>query len=192
MSRSTVSRRAAVTLLGLLAGALIVGATPLSASAHDQVLSTAPASQEHLEVAPTEVSMVFSDAVLDLGATILVVDEAGTDWAQGDVRIAGSAASQGLNGDLPDGRYQVRWRVVSADGHPISGTFDFAIGEVAPAAPDRPASPSVAPTLQAATDSDSGRNSVAEPSFILIGLGGAVAGFLIFVLILTLRKRTTP
>jgi methionine-rich copper-binding protein CopC len=191
MSRLTSPRRIAVAVLGLLAGALIVGATPLSASAHDQVLSTAPAAQEHLDVAPTEVSMVFSDAVLDLGATILIADMAGTDWAAGDVRIDGNSVSQGLNGDLADGRYQVRWRVVSADGHPISGTFDFALGEVSAAAPAASGSPSATPGLRAATDSAAGRNAVTGPPFILIGLGGAVAGFLIYVLILTLRKRPT-
>lgn len=192
MSRSTSSRLTAVALLGLLGGALIVGATPTAASAHDQVLSTAPASQEHLDVAPTEVSMVFSDAVLDLGATILVVDEAGTDWAANTVRIDGSAVRQGLTGELPDGRYQVRWRVVSADGHPISGTFDFAVGEVAAGQPFAQATASAAPTPQEATGSDSSRTPAVEPSFILIGLGGAVAGFLIFVLILALRKTPKP
>ena len=201
MSRSTVSRRAAVTLLGLLAGALIVGATPLSASAHDQVLSTAPASQEHLEVAPTEVSMVFSDAVLDLGATILVVDEAGTDWAQGDVRIAGSAASQGLNGDLPDGRYQVRWRVVSADGHPISGTIPFTVS--VGVAPAEDAAPSASASVgfgaaentegAAITNSDAGTSDEASQStaagsgippwaWVLMGLAGVAVVFVSFIL----------
>lgn len=190
MSRSPLSRLTAAAALGLLAGALIVGLTPTAASAHDQVLSTAPASQEHLDTAPTEVSMVFTDAMLDLGATILVVDEGGTDWAEGGVRIDGSGASQALTGDLPDGRYQVRWRVVSADGHPISGTFDFAVGEVEAGA-FAAATPSAEPTLQAATESDATRNDVALPPFLLIGIGGAVAGFLIFILILTLRKRPT-
>lgn len=189
MPRFISPRLTAAALLGLLAAALIVGVTPTAASAHDQVLSTSPASQEHLDVAPTEVSMVFSDAVLDLGATVLVVDEDGTDWSANMVHIDGSAVRQGLTGELPDGRYQVRWRVVSADGHPISGTFDFAVGEVVAGQTFEPATPSAAPTVQAATGSDSSRNTVIAPSFVLIGLGGAVAGFLIFVLILTLRKR---
>jgi methionine-rich copper-binding protein CopC len=185
MSGFTFQRFTVAAVFGLM----VVGLTPTAASAHDQVLSTVPASQQHLEVSPQQVSMVFSDAILDLGATILVVDDNDTDWAEGDVQIDGSAASQGLAGDLPDGRYQVRWRVVSADGHPISGTFDFAVGEVSATAPAASAAPATESPLQAATDSGSDRNAVTAPSFILIGLGGAVAGFLIFVLILTLRKR---
>jgi methionine-rich copper-binding protein CopC len=194
MPRSSTRRLVAVALFALLAATLSVGVTATAASAHDQVVSTVPASQEHLETAPPEVSMVFSDAVLDLGATILVVDENDTDWAQGDVRIDGSTASQGLNGTLVDGRYQVRWRVVSADGHPISGTFDFAIGEVDEVGTAEPAAPSssTAPALPAATGSDASRNAVVDPALLVIGLGGAVAGVLIFILILTLRKRRTP
>jgi methionine-rich copper-binding protein CopC len=190
MSRSPVSRLATVTLFGLLVGTLFAGVTPTAASAHDQVLSTTPASQQHLDTAPTEVSLVFSDAVLDLGAAVLVVDEDGTDWAEGAVRIDGSAVGQDLTGVLPDGHYQVRWRVVSADGHPISGTFDFGVGDV-PAGTFAAATPSADPTLTAAVDSDPTRNAVAAPSFVLIGIGGAVAGFLVFILILTLRKRPT-
>ncbi|MGW2996193.1 CopD family protein, partial [Streptomyces sp. NPDC001193] len=33
-----------------------------------------------------------------------------------------------LSGKLPEGTYTVAWRVVSADGHPISGAFVFSIG----------------------------------------------------------------
>jgi methionine-rich copper-binding protein CopC len=194
MPRSSTRRLAAVALLALLAGTLSVGVTATAASAHDQVVSTVPASQEHLETSPTEVSMVFSDAILDLGATILVVDENDTDWAQGDVRIDGSTASQGLDGTLTDGRYQVRWRVVSADGHPISGTFDFAVGEVAEVDESEPeaAAASAVPALPAATGSDASRNAVVDPALLFIGLGGAVAGVLVFIFILTVRKRRTP
>ena len=32
-----------------------------------------------------------------------------------------------LPADL-DGDYQVRWRAVSSDGHPIEGTIDFGVG----------------------------------------------------------------
>jgi hypothetical protein len=35
---------------------------------------------------------------------------------------------------MPEGSYQVRWRVVSSDGHPISGSFEFAVGQKTPGA----------------------------------------------------------
>jgi copper transport protein len=37
--------------------------------------------------------------------------------------------------DLPEGSYVVTWRVVSADGHPISGAFSFGVGTAAAALP---------------------------------------------------------
>lgn len=198
MPTSTLNRLAAAAALGVLTIVFLVGGTPMAASAHDQVLSTSPASQEHLETAPQEVSMVFSDAVLQLGATILVVDEGGQDWALGDVRIEGSTVSQALNGALADGRYQVRWRVVSVDGHPISGTFDFSVGVLgqAPTASATPAADAALPDLGDVGEANASRDSAAPTPFLLVGLGGAVAGVLIFLLILTLgstrRHRRSP
>jgi copper transport protein len=37
--------------------------------------------------------------------------------------------------DLPEGAYVVTWRVVSADGHPVSGASSFGVGIAAPAVP---------------------------------------------------------
>lgn len=187
----------------VVASALIVATPPTAAHAHDQVLSTTPSSKEHLAGAPPEVSMVFTDNILEIGATILVVDDAGDNWVSGDMRVEGPQASQSLDADMPDGRYQVRWRVVSADGHPISGTFDFAVGEVtaataAPAAKDATGSATkgaagttqrAEPGLDDSADSAVDRNAPAAPPFLLIGVGGALLGIVVFVLFTVLRPR---
>ena len=190
MSSSPFRRAAAGLSLGTFLAALIVVGSPLAAYAHDQVISTSPQSQEILEAAPAEVSMEFSDDILDIGATILVVDNAEKDWASGDMRVEGRTAVQSVAAEIPNGSYQVRWRVVSSDGHPISGTFDFAVGEmstpaVAPAAENEPAPVA---TLPAATDSSTGRNDTVAPPLVLIGFGGAVVGAGIFLLVITLVK----
>lgn len=192
MSATFSRRRRVVAGLALATTVTLLALAPASlASAHDEVASTAPASQQNLDAVPDAVSMVFTDDILDIGATFLVVDESEKNWALGDMQVQGTEATQAVDPDMPDGRYQVRWRVVSSDGHPISGTFDFAIGEVG-AASDKPAAqgvPDPAATLEAATDSDATRNAVAAPPFVVIGIGGALAGIALFALIIMLRPR---
>ena len=45
-------------------------------------------------------------------------------------------APDAVPADLSDGAYIVDWRVISADGHPISGAWTFRVGEGGAAAPD--------------------------------------------------------
>ena len=190
MPSSPFRRATALLSFGAIVTALIVVSSPIAANAHDQVISTAPASQEHLDAAPGEVSMELSADILDIGATILVVDDAGKNWAFGDMRVEGREAIQTVEAEMPDGNYQVRWRAVSSDGHPISGTFDFAVGDApaVAAAPDTAIEPSPEPSLAAATDSTADRNDTAPPPFLLIGIGGGLAGLLVFLLVIFLVK----
>lgn len=62
-----------------------------------------------------------------MGSTVQVLDEAGTQWADGDLRIQDAVATQPLAPGMPDGTYTVQWRVVSSDAHPIEGSFDFSV-----------------------------------------------------------------
>jgi copper resistance protein C len=174
----------AALLVGIVTCTFAALVTPTMAAAHDQVIGTSPKSGEFLDVAPENVSMEFTGKLLDIGATILVVDDSGVDWALGEKRIDGSSLVQPVDPAMPDGRYQVRWRVVSSDGHPISGTFDFAVGTVTSAQP--------APSLRPETDSTSGRNDTVVPPYLAIGIGGAIGGVLLFILITMLLPRWRP
>ncbi|HEY6797119.1 MAG TPA: CopD family protein, partial [Kineosporiaceae bacterium] len=57
----------------------------------------------------------------------------------GDSRTVRVALAAGL----PRGSYTVTWRVVSVDGHPVSGTFTFGVGVPAGAAPQPASDPVV-------------------------------------------------
>lgn len=124
-------RRAAAAALALAALAVLAPFAP-AANAHDQVTFTAPAEAEQLDTAPAEVTMRFTDELIAVGALMLVVDESEEDWADGPMAIDGATVVQPLKSGLPDGAFDVRWRVVSADGHPISGTFPFSVGDEPP------------------------------------------------------------
>jgi len=118
----------ALTLAALLMCFLasVISAPP--ASAHDQLLSTSPSTGEHLAQPPTSITLRLNAKPLNLGNEIVVMDQAGKDWASGDATLTDNGLIQRLTPGLPDAEYQVRWRVVSADGHPISGSYEFRIG----------------------------------------------------------------
>ena len=182
-------------VLAAIALALIVVVTSaLPANAHDQILSTTPADGEHSVTAPSDVTLRFTDTVLALGAMVLVVDNAGENWADGAVRLEEAEATAPLKPALPDGAYQVRWRVVSADGHPISGTFAFSVGivtsEPAPASAPAPSATTAVPAddePSAAVTTSSGGMPMA-----LVALIGAGSGVALFALVsFFVRRRTS-
>lgn len=98
---------------------------PGVAQAHDTLVSTTPKSGA--TTAPVQsVSMVFNEAVLNTGAAVTVTGPDGP-VAQGAPSINGATVSQDLRQPLANGSYAVTWRVLSSDGHPISGVFKFTV-----------------------------------------------------------------
>ncbi|MFB6610875.1 copper resistance protein CopC [Agromyces sp. NPDC056379] len=120
--RSVVLAAAALTVA---AGITLAGASP--AFAHDELLASSPEPGQVFETAPTEVSLEFSNDIIEVGTAVVVVDHHGGDVEVGDPVIAGAHVTAALPTDL-EGEYQVRWRAVSSDGHPIEGTIDFGVG----------------------------------------------------------------
>jgi methionine-rich copper-binding protein CopC len=173
----------------------VVGPAAPSANAHDQILSTTPGDAEHLETAPTKVTMRFSEDVLDIGAIVLIVDGVGKNWAAGAVHLDRAQATQALQPGLADGAYQVRWRVVSADGHPVAGTFTFSVGNVAPTGSTAPSTNATATTKapldDAAAESTGGATRNDGFPTVVVGLIGAGIGIAIFVIFVLIARRRT-
>ena len=133
------------TLLAALL--LCVGASLAAAPAafaHDQLISSSPAPDERLDKSPANITLTFSSPLLELGHEVRVVDDNAKNWVGGAGPRPGNA-DQALP-ELPDGGYQVSWRVVSADGHPISGSYGFRVGTP----PLRPQPPPARPALNPA------------------------------------------
>jgi copper transport protein len=95
------------------------------------VISTTPTDGARLANAPAAVSVKFDEPVgLDLGY-LRVVDSAGRRVDAGNPTHPngdGTQISVALKSGLGDGRYLASWRVVSADSHPVAGTFRFVVG----------------------------------------------------------------
>jgi copper transport protein len=122
-------RRIAAIATGVLA--LFIVATPGVASAHAILDSSSPAASTVVSQSPAEIRLDFNE---NIEGTLLNVRLFDADQKEIDVEDAGllpqdpSIVVAPLS-DLADGVYVVVWRVVSADGHPVSGAFPFEVGE---------------------------------------------------------------
>jgi methionine-rich copper-binding protein CopC len=98
------------------------------AAAHDELVASTPSIGEQLASAPSEVSLTFSADVLTIGAAVIIADGAGRDWVADEPVVTDGVVTVGLQSGMPDAGYEIRWRVVSEDGHPISGLVPFTVG----------------------------------------------------------------
>jgi methionine-rich copper-binding protein CopC len=108
------------------------------ASAHTELVKTTPADGTQITAAPDAVSLTFSGEVLKLGAAVKVSGPGGST-PMGAAKLKGKTVSWPVTGDLPNGTYNVSWRVTAADGHPIDGTFDFVLQAPKPSGTPGPA-----------------------------------------------------
>lgn len=145
-SSSSGWRRFLATLLALTAALAIALLAPAPASAHAVLIDSSPTDGETLTEVPTEVSVTFNETLIDIGGEVAVVDASQTDWTADEFTFDGPTATAPLTEGMPDGNYEFRWQVVSADGHPISGIIPFSIAagsapaeSTEPAASDEPA-----------------------------------------------------
>ncbi|MCA0331200.1 MAG: copper resistance protein CopC [Actinobacteria bacterium] len=169
--RPLLVRAAAACLLVVPLG--LAGLAP--ASAHDEILSTSPKDGASLEAPPAEIVLTFGEEVEDIGAAVVVTDSAGQKLATGKPVVKGVTVTQAVAPATAAGKVKVAWRVVSSDGHPVSGTFSFTVTTAASASPTP--SPSASSSSPAASPSASSSSPAAasstapapEPSTTLAG-----------------------
>lgn len=125
-------------MVALLFAGIGMALSALPASAHANLERTTPASGAILDIAPSEVTLVFSEAVdVTLGRVVVVApDGQQVQLGKPELRTNGTVVAARLGADVGEGTFVVSYRVVSADGHPISGGFSFSIGTPSQTAPD--------------------------------------------------------
>ena len=97
------------------------------ALAHAILIETEPASQASLAAPPSEIVLVFSEAVTPV--VLRLFDVEGKTIAEvNDTRGKSSRLILPLRSRITDGQYLVSYRVMSADTHPIAGAFSFSVG----------------------------------------------------------------
>lgn len=162
----------------LVALILWIGLPLPSAFAHAGLVSSIPASGAHLTVLPSQVKLEFGENLLTLGDAqtnvLLVKDPDGVQVDQSDSLISGRFISVNLDSSSKGGTFTVDWRVVSEDGHPVEGSFQFSVASPLTATPVVSPSPSVTASPTALTDKFAGGEEISfwkqYQSRILLGV----------------------
>lgn len=131
-----------VWAVALWAACALALAAPAGAPAHAILTHTTPHQDAAVARAPAAVQLDFNEAVEAPVGAVRVFDRAGARVDAGNLRHPGGkrrSVAVDLRGDLGRGVYTATYRVVSADGHPVSGGFAFGVGEQVSAARGGPA-----------------------------------------------------
>lgn len=130
-----------VAVVAVVAG---FAAAPV-ANAHADLSFSTPEDGAALDVAPSEVRLTFSEELFNELVEVSILDSTGelvmaTEAEQ--TPPPGTDVIVPWPADLPAGEYAVAYRVVSEDGHPVTGQVSFSYAEVAePAQPEESVTP---------------------------------------------------
>lgn len=114
-------------LAGAFSVAVLVAVTPGTALAHNQLRFADPADTSALAAAPRQVTLTFSERLDPQFTTVAVTDAAGGAMTAGPVQVSDTTAVQPLVPTLGAGAFTVAYRVVSVDGHPVTGSLKFTV-----------------------------------------------------------------
>jgi copper transport protein len=123
------SRKFSLAVLGgfLLGVAFaLVGAAP--AAAHASLSGTDPPQNETIASVPSEITLTFTEGVRAVSQRIKVIGPDRSTVSTGSPTTSGTKLTIPLRGDAGKGTYLVTFRVISADSHPIGGSFVFHVG----------------------------------------------------------------
>jgi len=154
-----------VTLLSFL--------TP-PAFAHSELVSSNPSASVNIQQLPEQIELEFNEELLNLGTgnSISIMSPSGEDLGMGDTSTEGAKITRLLNTTSETGQFQVKYRVASADGHVLNGSYIFNLTQAV-----------VATTNEKTNVPESGSN-------LLVTLGAIILGSALVLLIgLVIRSR---
>lgn len=117
--------------VSVAAACAALAAAPSSAGAHVDLIASEPSAGAKLDTSPARVLLTFTGEPVVSKSSIRVLDAEGA-------RVRDVAKAEGVPSDplqlsadvsspLPPGRYTVKWKIVSSDGHTVSGSLPFRV-----------------------------------------------------------------
>ena len=114
-------------LAAILLAAVLATPGVAPASAHTALVSSDPPADTTLTAAPTRVTATFNEELQTAFAAMTVVGPDGNLWSAGEPEVHGAVADVAVRPLGPSGTYTVNYRVTSADGHVVSGSWSFTV-----------------------------------------------------------------
>lgn len=142
-----------------------------------------------MKVSPETVSLTLNEPVAE-PVNVAVTDAAQEVVETAPAEIDGRTVTARLLGELEAGEYALSYRLVSADGHVVTGTLDFTVESPASSSVSPTPSPTAEPSpVPAAQDSDADRDGPPIVIWIAVAL---VLAVLLYFARLGLRSRRAP
>ncbi|WP_336213338.1 copper resistance CopC family protein [Nonomuraea sp. LPB2021202275-12-8] len=130
--------RRLVTVL-LLACAAMGIAPP--AQAHNVLIGSDPKDGATLSAPPAQITLIFDQPVRQGYAQIGVTGADGSAWTDGAATVSAERVTVKVKPLKAAGAYVVGYRILSSDGHPVTGKIGFTLGGAAGAPQDTGAAP---------------------------------------------------
>ncbi|HET6763912.1 MAG TPA: copper resistance CopC family protein, partial [Longimicrobiaceae bacterium] len=147
-----------------------------AADAHAGLVSSSPAAGDTLRAAPRRLVLRFTEPVEASSSGVVLLTPDGGSLTLAPRPDPTDVAA--LVADLPPlapGGYRVEWRTLSADGHPVDGTFVFYVADGRGAMGSAPAERALAPTASPLL-----RLTAAALRGLGVGALAALGGLLLF------------
>jgi methionine-rich copper-binding protein CopC len=114
----------------LLAVGLVFSGTQ-NAVAHAELVKSFPVANSTLTKAPRYVQLEFGESITNLKSknanSIVILNSKATKIATSKIVIKKAIARVEFVGTLKPGKYTVKYRIVSADGHVLNAQFKFTL-----------------------------------------------------------------
>ncbi len=126
MTVTVVSRRRAIATS--IVGATLACLVGAPAQAHSFLVEAAPSSKDHVAASPKTVKLRFGGGVEPKYSKLTVEDADGKVLSEGANGVPDKPRELSLDPpDLSPGKYVVRYRVLSTDGHIVEGNYEFTV-----------------------------------------------------------------
>ena len=126
---ASLNRRKTLRVSLFLVVALALGMPAASALAHSMLVKAEPARRAVLTKAPNQVRLWFNEKIEGDYASLVVLD----DKKQSITDVKPTLASDDPKSiilplpELVPGKYSIKFRVLSVDGHVVESSFDFTV-----------------------------------------------------------------
>ena len=112
--------------------AVIALISPLPAQAHTSLVSSVPIKNSTIKAMPKTIAMTFDDKLIKIAgknvSKFSVVGPDGKEIKLGPITLTNQIISAAVLEPKPKpGIYKINYRVISGDGHPVSGTIKFTL-----------------------------------------------------------------
>ncbi|GAA3215343.1 copper resistance CopC family protein [Actinocorallia longicatena] len=152
------------------------------ASAHTELTGSTPGNGATLASAPARIALTFNENLRAGLVKIKIMGANDETWQRGKPAVQGNKVDQPVMPDLPNGAYTVGYRVVSEDGHPVTGTLEFTVNKTSTAPAGTADAPEASATPVASASSEGG-----AMRWLMVGAG--IAAGIGIGIVFSMRRR---